>query len=648
MWPVSIGLKLYWTLSGVTSAAETVPPDFEPIHFFGPVPVAEIAAGVAPLALLITLGIVIAYFFLRRLFGEAVAAVTAALLAFSPYYLAQSKILHLDAWMATLMLLSALALLLFRRERRSLWLLLSGMLGGLALLVKTTALFLVPFSMLVHLADVLWHRPFAIRRALLAVRNLAFWLFFAVLVYVALWPVMWVEPDRGLAAVEWGLTHHASTAHDTPTYFLGRVTLDDPGPIFYGVTLLFRTSEVELTFLAAAAVLGVFRLLRQRRLSEAGVDYALLLAYATFFLAQMGLGAKKMPRYILPALLALDVLAGAGIVAWARALAGRRRRLKMILALLPLLLQAVLILPRHPYYGTAFNWLAGGPQAAARALLIGEEGEGLAELAEYLNDKPDTDHLTVAAQLKHVFNQTFRGTTVDIDQQPVDYLVFHRNYTARDYKIGQWDDLWERYAARTPERQEEFSGVAYAWLYAAVPADALPADTTPEHPLSMRLDDRFQFLGYDLPTTEIAPDDRIPLVLYWKATVPIADDLSIFVHLLDSGGKLVWQDDGAAAHGARPTWSWIVEETIVDPHTLVLPENLPEGDYLLATGIYDWQTGERMSAATLDGEHLDQNQIPVATLTVRQPSTHPAAWVARGLSGLVLLSATVVRWRPNE
>ena len=57
MWPAGIGLKIYWTISGITPAAHSVPPDFEPIHFFGPVPVAEIAAALMPLALLIALGL---------------------------------------------------------------------------------------------------------------------------------------------------------------------------------------------------------------------------------------------------------------------------------------------------------------------------------------------------------------------------------------------------------------------------------------------------------------------------------------------------------------------------------------------------------------------------------------------------------------
>lgn len=653
MWPMGLGLKLYWALSGITPAAASVPPDFEPIKFFGPVPVAEIAAALLPLALLISLGIVGTYFLSRHLFGAKVATVAALLLALDPYYLAQSKILHLDAWMATLMLLSALVLLLYCRERRARWLIISAALGGLALLTKPTALFLVPCCGLVLLVYAIRSTKYethithhASRIAYFVFRSLLLplitWLLITAIIYFALWPAMWVDPVRALKAVEGGLTRHASTAHDSPTFFLGQVTYEDPGPVFYLISMFFRTSEVTLLFSIVAAVSGVIYLLRRRGLLQVGIDYLLLLAYVIFFLAQMSLGAKKMPRYVLPAILALDVLAAAGIVAWARALAGKRRELTLALMALPVLIQIVLVLPRHPYYGTAANWLAGGPQAAARAILTGEEGEGLAELAATFNVDSNVEELTVAAQLKHVFNQYFRGVTLDIHKKQADYFVFHRNYTVRDYKIEQWSVLWERYAARTPEREVDFDGVPYAWLYPALSV------ALPEHALEVRLGDERRFLGYDLRSTDVAPGDRVPVVLYWQATEPGEGDLSVFFHLLDSTDRLVWQDDGAAAHGTRPTWSWEAWWVVPDPHTLPLPRDLPEGNYRLVTGLYDWQTGERLPATTPEGERLANDQIPVATFVVRRPRTHPAVRVAWGLGGLVLLSALKPIWRSND
>ncbi len=651
MWPAGIGLNAYWAFSEVTPAASTVPAGFEPIHFRGPVSSAELTAALGPLAVLIGLGIVGVYLMLRRLFGQATATVAGMLLALSPYYLAQSKVLHLDAPMATLMLLSALALLMYRQGRCWRWLLASGVCAGLALLTKIPAVFLIPFSGLVLVVDVVLKRQLAPRDILTDfVVPLSIWLITAALVYTALWPAMWVEPRKALAAVGWGVTRHSSTAHDSPTLFLGEIMHEDPGPFFYAVSLLFRMSEVELAFLIMALVAAVGFLIRQMlswrkppgQSLQVSVDHLLLVAYAVAYLTQMSLGAKKMPRYILPALLVFSILSAAGIQAWASTLAQEHRRTRLALMALPVLLQAGMTLFRHPYYGTALNWLAGGPPAGAEALLIGEEGEGYAELASHLNALPEAEKLTVVAQLQHVFNQTFDGTVVELSEDTqiswpsVDYLAFHRNYTSRDYKVWEWGHLWERYAARTPEGEVVFDGVPYAWLY-----PRLPADEGPEHSAVTSFGDRFILLGYDLRGTAVNPGDQVPVVLYWQATEEVSADLSIFVHLLDASGQLIWQDDGAADHGERPTWSWGSGEIVLDPHTVVVPPELPVGDYRLITGLYDWRTGERLSAVVSGGGRSDH--ATVTTLSLRQPAIPPKTWLARALTGLVLFTPVVVR-----
>ncbi|MGD8996844.1 MAG: phospholipid carrier-dependent glycosyltransferase, partial [Anaerolineae bacterium] len=193
MWPVGIALKLYWSVSGIVPAAHAVPPDFEPIHFSGPVPLSELTVALFPLALLIALGVVAAYFMLRRLFDDATATIAGLLMAISPYHLAESKVLHLDAWLSILMLLSALAILVYRRERQVRWLYLSGALSGLALLTKTPALFLVPFCGLVLLVDAVRHAAERQGRGVRAlVRHLVLplllWLLILIVVYVALFP----------------------------------------------------------------------------------------------------------------------------------------------------------------------------------------------------------------------------------------------------------------------------------------------------------------------------------------------------------------------------------------------------------------------------------------------------------------------------
>jgi hypothetical protein len=127
----------------------------------------------------------------------------------------------------------------------------------------------------------------------------------------------------------------------------------------------------------------------------------------------------------------------------------------------------------------------------------------------------------------------------------------------------------------------------------------------------------------------------------------VTEDLSIFLHLLSPTGELVWQDDGAAVHGSRPTWTWSVEEPVVDPHTVLLSADIAEGDYVLVAGLYNWQTGDRLSAYGAQGERLANDQIEVAALSIRSPQSVPAAWVAR-VVGLIVLGSVVVAARRSE
>lgn len=644
MWPAGIGLKLYWALSGVTPAADGVPRNIDPINYFGPVPVDEIAAALLPVVFLVALGLVGVYFLLRRLLDETTAAVAAILIALTPYHVAQSKILHLEAPLATVMLLAGLAILVYCKERRRRWLLFGGLLTGLGWLTKPTALYLLPYAALVLGLDALrpayerWRAAGLVAGLrclgrLLVLPSLS-WTLVAVLVFFLLWPVMWVDPGKGIDAIRWGLEQHVSTAHDTPTFFGGEITTEDPGLAFYGAVLFFKSTSVELTFLVVAVLMSVLKSQRQAR------RVCLLIgALAFFYVVQMSLGAKKIDRYMLLVILCFDVVAAAGIVGWARRLAELRPRrgLYAILLAAPLLAQAALSLPRHPYYSVAYNWLAGGPQAAARTILTGTEGEGLDQVARELNRRADVAGLTVATQLAHVFSQYFRGHTVDVDQ-PADYVLFHRNYVVRDYKAKHWAHLWERYSPRRPELQIDFDGVPYAWLY-----PALEAGGSPERALAVTLGDGIHLDGYDLASGVLSPGDRFSVVLYWQTERALGVDLSVFVHLLDARGQLVIQDDSGPVHGERPTYSWSPGESIVDPHTLALPDDLEPGVYRLVAGLYDWRTGERLPVA-FDGADPATDHVVLSELKVAQPATSPLVWALRLLAGLVVGSVARVVW----
>jgi hypothetical protein len=103
--------------------------------------------------------------------------------------------------------------------------------------------------------------------------------------------------------------------------------------------------------------------------------------------------------------------------------------------------------------------------------------------------------------------------------------------------------------------------------------------------------------GYDLSGTVLAPGDDLPLKLYWRVLQPSHADWHIFVHLIDlqndTAAGIVAQWDSSPCAGTCPFWVWQPEELKIESLHLMLPRELPPGDYALLTGLYNLATGER-------------------------------------------------------
>ncbi len=74
----------------------------------------------------------------------------------------------------------------------------------------------------------------------------------------------------------------------------------------------------------------------------------------------------------------------------------------------------------------------------------------------------------------------------------------------------------------------------------------------------------------------------------WACLAPVDRDYTVFVHVLDSGGKVVAQADAEPEH--YPTSLWDAGETVLDRHTLDVPPGAS-----VELGLYDLATGQRLS-----------------------------------------------------
>jgi len=431
----------------------------------------RMAIGVFGLAIVLAALIVAIALTLRKMAGLRLALAGTGLLTFSPFYLAQSRIVQSDALLGTFMLLSALLLLACLQTGQRWYLLLSGFAGGLALLSKSPALFLLPYSalaLLVHLAlrvrdERATYAEGGIRRLLGEAGKdllvpLALWVILAASAF-ALWPAMWARPVDTLARVFAFAETTVARPHQHQMFFLGRVyTGTNLGILYYPITIAFNSTFITTTLCVVA--IGHYTLWRKR------------------------VTPPLRPHYALPDYLMLELIAAVGLVGLAdivgEAMATVRPRLGQTLpgAMIGvgLGLQALVALPFAPDYGAHHNYLLGGNRVAVQMVQVGDRNEGMLHIARYLHLQEDLESksLSTAFPLNESVIQYFPGITEYGGLAGMDYFLFSRAMLQRRIATENWEPAWERYRDQTPQAVVRFDGVDYLWLYASKPAESGP------------------------------------------------------------------------------------------------------------------------------------------------------------------------------
>jgi hypothetical protein len=624
MWIAGLGLQAYAATHG-WSGDELLDPPRPPLTSpdFIPYPV---EAGVVALGVFISVCICLAYAVLVRLLGWWAGFVGACLLALDPFYLEQSKVLHVDAILATLMLLSALFLVSYLQYKRLTSLVFSGAFAGLAFLTKSPSIFLLPYAalsvVLRHLEDGftdLSRGRTWIGRVGKIIRDLAMWGLAAGGTFVLCWPAVWVAPGEVLSEMVKGSGFHAGIEHVNPNFFAGRVVYGDVGPFFYLATIAWKTTVVTLPLI----LVTIFSLRRVKHWKDRKPMWWLLL-YACGFVAMMTLAAGKEMRYVLPAFLALDLLAAWGLLqvvdAIRRSWAQRQHAwVSAAVMLVVLIIQAVTVLRYHPYYGVYYNSLLGGAQVAQHVLPIGDQGEGMDSAARFLNSYPGAERRRagVHRRLEELFEGIFVGYSVGLEKPDLDYYVFAINNIQRHNRAEFWEKAWEDCQDKEPLWSISFDGIPYVWVYPAYPSD--PAAFTIDHHLDVQLGEHVRLLGYRLSSDTISEGDGLTVTLFWQSDGRLTEGYHVFVHLLNEEGQMVAQHDGEPVGSERPTWDWRDREVIQDEHTLVIESDSPAGTYTLSTGLYDAATGLRLPAVGPNGERLPDDRVVLQDMRVESP-----------------------------
>ena len=595
------GIMTMWLVAGARWFGLTWLPDWYNAGFLN-----QSALEIIPLALVISLLIVLTYYLLSHLFNPLAAMVATLLLALDPFHISISKTIHVDTLMSMLLLVSALFILVLitqpeRSQKRSL--ILSAIFGGIALLAKTPALFIVPYFLFCLLiwqlgefisSSKLWPKQQElIQISMKIVRLSLLWAGVLVVSFAVLNPAFWVDPISTMNIMFTGTTKYAQTPHPNPFLFRGIITVDDPGILFYPITMALKTTAVvTITFIIGLPTLFMRQVGRSQRLT-----LWLMIFFILFFTIQMFLGSKKATRYVLPALQVIVLFAGVGTTLLLQKMLPQRQKLGVSLLLAVVLVQAVLSLPRHPYYGTHYNRLAGTAESILGSNLVAgqEQGEGLDLAAAYLNNLPNAVLSSASVQIPESFNYLYEGKTVPMTDDASDYLVFARNWLVRNMQSADWQDTWAAYEDRIPKYVVEFDGVPYVWVYKSGPEIN---EATVEHWLPTQVGNDLRFLGYAYEPKVVEPGGSVTLILYWEASQPTAADYTVFTHLIDEQGELVAQRDSQPQGGIYPTYLWDSGERIQDSYELFVPVDTVDGSLSFAIGMYTLATLERLPLQT--------------------------------------------------
>jgi hypothetical protein len=501
---------------------------------------------------------------LWRLAGQSAGLIAGASLALEPFLVAHGQLLRADALMAELSLVTLLASIAYWRAGAGLWsLFVASVAFGLGLLTKTPIVLVGPVVLVI---------------ALLSARRWALpaWGLGSMAIAIACWPALWARPMETIQRVIDYTALKGGSPMDAGSYLLGTASLD-PGPMFYPMALLLRLSPV--------ALLGIGALIWWRGGQTRSVTLILIAAMAVVGLA-LTLAPKKADRYIIPAIPIVVTLAGLGIAETARR-GGRIWRAGVPAVCVVVLI--VSLISVRPYALSYYNPLLGGGAVASQLLLVGW-GEGLDQVADYLNRQADAPYQTAAVIYPDSLDAQFTGQAVPLTSYDLADVAVR--YIAADQRGLTPPALDAALQQASPELEVVINGIRYARVY-RLPSPKFAGGITLE---SVTLSDQ-----------SVPRDTPVRLRLHWSEPSPSGERWRTRVIWMRLDGQPVgevygnWREPGESA--AR-------EERI----TFQSPRSL--GRYSIAFGLQ--REGDLAT--------LDVIQAPVGSEVSRSYLILPSLW----------------------
>ncbi len=123
--------------------------------------------------------------------------------------------------------------------------------------------------------------------------------------------------------------------------------------------------------------------------------------------------------------------------------------------------------------------------------------------------------------------------------------------------------------------------------------------------------DLLVLLNLDVGDGSVVPGAKLEANLTWQALGPLAEDYTLFLHLLDPADRIVGQVDTWPVHGTMPTSRWPVGQRITDRIEIPVASDAGDGPFRLEVGWYLLRTMQRLKVLDVSGRAVDDRFLVV-------------------------------------
>lgn len=131
-------------------------------------------------------------------------------------------------------------------------------------------------------------------------------------------------------------------------------------------------------------------------------------------------------------------------------------------------------------------------------------------------------------------------------------------------------------------------------------AKAPVVHVTPTLPL--RFDNVIELDTLEVVNERVSPGEAVVILVRWKAIGGMAQNYTVFAHLVDSRGERIAGNDSQPRKGLAPTTTWRVGSVLADGIIIPVPEHA--GQYQVKIGWYNPATMERLPLVNAEGQVL--------------------------------------------